>query len=473
MLNGGGRWDEVWKRFCDAPRLYEGVSAVLRQARARDLLGLVDHSRRPKLNEEQEDKLEKELEAILSLPHAQACERIVALDEQHKERRGWVWAHLGESPYALAPLGRLAGAARTSLGGASVEAMASDYAAEGWRCDRAALEALSVLRPGPENNLITRVVRALYEPWLDQSARRFQELMSASGVDPAKLCSGVVAARETCILFADGLRYDVGAMLREKLELQGFRVRLSYRIAPIPTVTATAKPLASPVHGAISGSLDAQNFCPVIPESSQPVTASRLRDAMARQDVDVMDADESRMAVAGDGGGWAEIGKLDALGHSVDALLVRQIGTELDAIAERVNELIAAGWGHVHVVTDHGWLLLPGGLPKVELPAHLVATKWSWCAAVKHGATPTAATYPWYWNPLLRVASPPGIGAYVAKTAYAHGGISLQECVIPDLMIERGDEAATAEITEIVWRGMRAAASRSKGTHATFRWICD
>jgi len=60
-----------------------------------------------------------------------------------------------------------------------------------------------------------------------------------------------------------------------------------------------------------------------------------------------------------------------------------------------------------------------------------------------------------------------------AKTAYAHGGISLQECVIPDLMIERGDEAATAEITEIVWRGMRAAASRSKGTHATFRWICD
>jgi len=29
------------------------------------------------------------------------------------------------------------------------------------------------------------------------------------------------------------------------------------------------------------------------------------------------------------------------------------------------------------VVTDHGWLLMPEGLPKVELPAYLAATKWS------------------------------------------------------------------------------------------------
>lgn len=49
LLHGGGKWDEVWRRFCDAPRLYQGVSAVLRQARPRDLLGLADHSRRPGL----------------------------------------------------------------------------------------------------------------------------------------------------------------------------------------------------------------------------------------------------------------------------------------------------------------------------------------------------------------------------------------------------------------------------------------
>jgi hypothetical protein len=109
----------------------------------------------------------------------------------------------------------------------------------------------------------------------------------------------------------------------------------------------------------------------------------------------------------------------------------------------------------VHVVTDHGWLLLPGGLPKVELSPHLVATKWSRCAAVKGGSTPAVPTYPWYWNPVLRIASPPGIGAFLANTEYAHGGISPQECVIPDLVVERGKEAMTASISEISWRGMR------------------
>ena len=58
-------------------------------------------------------------------------------------------------------------------------------------------------------------------------------------------------------------------------------------------------------------------------------------------------------------------------------------------------------------------------------------------------------------NPLLRIASPPGIGAFVANSEYAHGGISLQECVVPELIVERGEEAVTATITEISRRGMR------------------
>jgi hypothetical protein len=474
LLDGGGKWDEVWNRFCDSPRLYPGVSTVLRQARPRDLLGLVDQSRRPGFNEENEDKLRKALESALSLPHVQACERVAVLDDEHEERRGWVWAQLGESPYAIAlePLGRLARAAKTALGGATAEAMAADYAASGWRCDRAAMEALSRLKQGSENGLVTKVVRALYEPWLDRSARRFQELMSAPGIDPAKLTSSVTAERDACVLFADGLRFDVGAVLQERLEAQGFRVRMSHRIAPIPTVTATAKPVASPAHGSCAGNTDAEDFTPVIAANIQPATASRLRDAMARSGVEILDQDQARMAVSGDAGGWTETGKLDALGHSLEALLVRQIDPEIDALLDRITGLLSAGWSRVRVVTDHGWLLLPGGLPKVELSPHLVATKWSRCAAVKGGSTPNIPTYPWYWNPVLRIASPPGIGAFVANTEYAHGGISLQECVIPDLVVERGAENIAAEITEINWRGMRcriAVKSNAAGLQVDLR----
>lgn len=474
LLHGGGKWDGVWRRFCDSPRLYTGVSAVLRQARPRDLLGFVDQSRRPGFNEENEDKLRKALEAALLLPHIQACDQVAALDDEHKERRGWVWAQLGESPYATAlePLGRLARAAKTALGGATAEAMAADYAAQGWRCDRAAMEALSHLKQGSENGLVTKVVRALYEPWLDRSARRFQELMSAPGIDPAKLTSSVTAERDTCVLFADGLRFDVGAVLQERLEARGFRVRISHRIAPIPTVTATAKAVASPAHAACSGRTDAEDFAPAMASSNQPATASRLRDAMARVGVEILDQGQTRMAVSSEAGGWTEAGKLDALGHSLEALLVRQIDPEIDALLDRIVGLLSSGWSRVRVVTDHGWLLLPGGLPKVELSPHLVATKWSRCAAVKGGSTPSIPTYPWYWNPILRIASPPGIGAFVANTEYAHGGISLQECVIPDLVVERGEETVTAAITAITWRGMRCRVvvkTNAAGLHVDLR----
>ncbi len=456
LLHGGGKWDDVWRRFCDAPRLYPGVSTVLRQARPKDLFSGAA-ARRPGLNEEQEDKLRKELEAALALPHGQACDRIVALDAEHKERRGWVWAQLGESPYAIAlePLGKLARAAKVPLGGTSAETMAADYAAQGWQCDRAAIDALCRLRQGGESALVTKVVRALYEPWLDRSARRFQELMTAPGVDPHKLTASVSAERDACVLFADGLRFDVGAILQERLETRGFRVRMSHRIAPVPTVTATAKPVASPAHSACSGKADAEDFAPVITTSGQPATASRLRDAMARTGTVILDDDQASMAVSSDGGGWTETGKLDTLGHSLNALLVRQIDPEVDALVDRISALLTAGWSRVRVVTDHGWLLLPGGLPKVELSPHLVATKWSRCAAVKGGSTPDIPTYPWYWNPILRIASPPGIGAFVANTEYAHGGISLQECVVPELVVERGEAAVAATITGISWRGMR------------------
>src|SRR5664280_581836 len=106
---------------------------------------------------------------------------------------------------------------------------------------------------------------------------------------------------------------------------------------------------------------------------------------------------QAKMAVGGTGGGWTETGTLDGLGHKLEALLVRQLDPEIDALSDRIGELLSAGWSRVRVVTDHGWLLLPGGLPKVELSPHLVATKWSRCAAVKGGSTPNIPTYPWYW----------------------------------------------------------------------------
>lgn len=453
LLNATGKWEGVWRRFCEAPALYPGVSQRLREARPRDLL--VDRSRQPGVNQEEEERLRRDLEAVIDQPHAEARERVLALETAHKERRNWVWARMGESPLALAlaSLARVAALTRQPLGGSSAQAVAADYANGGWRCDWAMLESLASRASGADSALIARAVRTLYEPWLDRSARRFQELIGQ--VDASSLVTGVPAEKDTCVLFADGLRFDVGGMLAERLEARGLSVRLSHRIAPLPTVTATAKPMASPAHASCAGAEGAEDFTPLIAASGQPATASRLRSEMTRIGVEVLEPAEVRFAGTAEGGGWAEIGKLDEIGHSLGLRMVREIDTEIEVIADRVAGLFGVGWERVRVVTDHGWLLLPGGLPKVELPAYLVATKWARCATVRGESATSVPVFAWHWNRHTRIASPPGIGAFVVNTEYAHGGVSVQECVVPELVIERGAAVVRGKIIGVGWRGMR------------------
>lgn len=401
--------------------------------------------------------MRKALETIPDLPHKEACESIAGLETQHKERREWVWARVGKAPLAraLEPLARLAAFARTAVGGVSVEAMASEYATRGWCCDRAAMDALAFDCAPADAAVISRAVRSLYEPWLEKTAHRFQEFVAAAENHANKLFRGVAGDKDTCILFVDGLRFDIGGLLHERLESDRMRTRLTHRLAPLPTVTATAKPLATPVHAACIANPSAEDFTPLVGASGKPATAPRLRAEMTSRGVYVIEAHEIRFASSAENGGWAEIGRLDEIGHALGARLAREIKNEVEVIVEHVAALLNAGWTRVRVVTDHGWLLLPGGLPKVELPRHLVATKWARCAAVRGESSTAVPTFPWYWNAQARIASPPGIGSFVANTEYAHGGVSLQECVVPELIVERAETAVQARIVSISWRGMR------------------
>jgi hypothetical protein len=455
LLTGDGKWASVWQRFRDAPKGYPGIAELLRRAKPRDLLA--DRSRQPQANEECEAQLRYMLEAVCDMSHELACARIVALETENRERRGWVWADLGLSPLAqsLEPLARLANLARSPISGVSVEAMAQEYATDGWRCDRALIDSLQDSRSQSDKALIAKVVRALYAPWVDKSSRRFQELLGRDETGYKRLINPVKAEADTCVVFADGLRFDIAGMLQERLEQRGLTARMNYRLAPIPTVTATAKPVASPAHASCEGGPSSSDFNPVLAASKQSVNASRLRDEMARLGIEVLEPKETTLAAKMEHGGWTEIGKLDEMGHSLGVALIRHIDAEVEGIADRVASLLGTGWERVRVVTDHGWLLMPGGLPKVELPAHLVATRWARCASVKSGATPSVPTFSWYWDPHARIASPPGIGSFVANTEYAHGGVSLQECVVPELLVERGVEALKARIAEVIWRGMR------------------
>jgi hypothetical protein len=459
LVEGVGSWATVWQRFKEAPKLCPGVSTLLRDLPGQLALGF-DPERSPRNNDAAEQRLRKALATITGLPHAAALSRVAALEAEHADRRGWVWAQLGESPLAgaLAPLARLASAAATPLGGATIDGVINAYVKDGWQCDRAALESLASVRAPADVSLIQDVVRALYLPWLDVSARHFQGLIQVAEASARAMVTGSEHEKDSCLMFADGLRYDTGVMLADRLEAKGLRVRVNHRLAPLPTVTATAKPFASLSHDRLEGSEDITDFNPRFKSSSQSANAQRLRDDMASRGIDLL-GDELRPAKQGTIGGWIETGSLDELGHKLGARLATQVDTELEMLVDQICGLIEAGWTRIRVVTDHGWLLMPGGLPHVAVPLHLTATKWSRCATVKGEATPSVPIHAWHWNPHVRIASPPGVGSFAPGTEYSHGGISPQECVVPELIVERGGASTSASIASVAWRGMRCRVS--------------
>ncbi|MGH7593951.1 MAG: BREX-1 system phosphatase PglZ type B, partial [Gemmatimonadales bacterium] len=465
LLEGEGQWAQLWQRFSEAPQRYRGISKLLREPMPGQGM-LVDRARQPLENDEDESLLRAALVNVTAMPRAAACEQVLALEARHGVRRSWVWRHLGESPYAeaLEPLSRLADAARKGAAGSSIEEIASGYASDGWRCDEAAVSALAFSSNPAQHELIAGVVRAMYLPWVEEVARQFQEAVARSG---GTLPTATTPPPEpgTCLLFADGLRFDLAARLQASLEADGIVGRLTHRIGAVPSVTATAKPLATTIVAGIEGG-DGTDFTPIFTDTKQSVIASRLRDRLIGQGVEVLDVDQVRMPASATAIGWIEVGRIDELGHKLGDGLAQQVGHEIDRLREVVLSLLGVGWRRVRVVTDHGWLLMPDGLPKIDLPQYLVASRWARCATVREGATPRVTTYPWYWNSNVLIASPPGAGAYSAGMTYAHGGISPQESVVPELTFERETEALVVKITAVEWKRLRCVVTVSSNDPA-------
>lgn len=459
LAAGKGPWDLVWRRFCEAPQLYPGVSRLLSEpTMAGQGLLSFDGSRNPLVNAEEEKDLRVQLESVGGVSAAAATARILELEARHGGRRDWVWAAMGLSPWAmvLSLLAKLARLSQSPIGGATVGAAIAGYTDSGWQCDRLAMSALAHLRNESDHRILGRAIRSVYLPWLEDSARHFQELFRKQPIDVRNGVRTVKAEKETCVLFVDGLRYDLGMWLSEKLEARSLVARITHRLSPLPTVTATAKPAATPISQDIKGGIG-EDFLPLLETKNglRSALTQTLRERMASKGVEILDSDDMRFPSGGSAGGWTECGKVDSLGHKVQGELPLHLENEVDRIADCVSELLDVGWKRVRVVTDHGWLLVPDELPKVELPAYLTATKWARAAVMKGTAEPAMPSYGWYWNSEVRIVSPPGVASFFSGETYTHGGISPQECIVPEILVERGIEAVQATIQAIQWRGMR------------------
>lgn len=458
-----GPWQPVWHRFGEAPHLYPHLPQRLRQCQMPPVNLLSDaqsHGAWPQWNEQQEQELRQALLEMANVPPHQARQRLAELEHRHGPRRQLVWAALGEADLAraLEHLAVLAQVTAHSIALGSITDMASTYHHSGWRADDALLHALAVVSAAEDVAAVTAAIRAVYQPWAEEAAHQLQTLARENGYPNAdhQQATAASATQGECFLFVDGLRFHLARRLAESLTGRGYTVAESPWWAPLPSLTATGKPAVSPVSQQIQGADLTGDFEPCVAKTQKSLKGGyhfrKLLDEAG------CGTSAQLFPPADQAVGWCEAGDIDTAGHQWGSRLALEIPKILSVIEQKVARLLELGWAKVRVVTDHGWLLLPGGLPSTKLSSDLVETKWGRCACIKAGAITTAQRYPWYWNPAQSVALADGISCYRQGEEYAHGGLSLQECYLLQLEITRGSGAAglrTVTIAEIVWRGLR------------------
>jgi len=446
------KWGRVWERFLESPRSYPGLPALLRKVEPQAQNMFDDPSPWPGTNETEEKHLRARLGNLDSASPREACQVLLQLEAEHGRRRGWVWAELGRAPLAkaLKHLVDLANVTATNLGGTGPNDMAKLYTEGAWRADEAVLCALACIDRAEDFVAVKSAIRAVYCPWLEDSTERLQDIVDKHGIPSDIGCTPAMPGE--CVLFVDGLRFDLGQAFLHALLHCGLSATLGWRWAALPSVTATCKPAASPIAPLLTGTPETDDFLPVVAATGERLVAPRFRRLLADQGHQYIGPEETGDPIAR---GWTEHHGLDPAGHNEGWKIARRVDEVLRELLDRVHALLNAGWSKVTVITDHGWLLVPGGLPKAHLAGYLAETRWGRCAVLKPSAHVAGHIATWRWSDDVRIMLAPGSSCFRADTEYAHGGLSLQECVTPTIDVSHRRPQGQPQVDRVEWRGLR------------------
>lgn len=255
-----GAWAQVWERYAEAYARYSHVLDLLRRVSLPSDM-FADCSGYPKANDDAEAALRAELGSFAQLTRTDAQKKLVELEGRHAERRNQLWTQMGLAPLAqaLEHLAKLGALASTPLSG-NVAEMAARYREQMWHIDSAAVSAMGCVHTKPDLAAVETVLRSLYLPWLEESAVRLQEQAKLEGgiggspvlkePEPAAYVAGL------CMVFVDGLRYDVAHRLVALLQAAGHDIQLDAAWTSVPSVTASGKPFRAKAADASSSMVD-------------------------------------------------------------------------------------------------------------------------------------------------------------------------------------------------------------------------
>ncbi len=252
------------------------------------------------------------------------------------------------------------------------------------------------------------------------------------------------------VLVVDALRYDCAHLVRQALP--NLDVRLDPLRAALPTVTPVGMTALLPLSSTeVSFDVKGNGLHPRLDGKDTAVSSNRIAFLRAFgadcRRIDDIEAHAEPPDALGDLLVVFGHEEVDHLGHGSADALVRHVHGEIERIARLVRKLHRWAYPEVHVVTDHGFILLDEDRLPDEVPCDR-----DWCqvrkarfALVPAEADLPVASLPFDWDPTLRVALPPGLAFFQAEQAFSHGGAALQELVIPHL-VSRSEVAAAKRI---------------------------
>lgn len=241
------------------------------------------------------------------------------------------------------------------------------------------------------------------------------------------------------VIIVDGLRYDNALEIQEALG--GGNASVVPLLAALPTITPIGMTAILP--------LDRDEITLEI-KNNYPHPKAKGRDTSVRDnriiiltqfgaDCREIEEVENTSACPLDLGDLLVVfghDELDTIGHGSSAGLIRHVDREIEHLVRLVRKLHQWGYPEVHIVTDHGYILLN----EDKLPPEVRCDK-KWClvhkerfALLSTGTATPLATLPFLWDEEVRVAVPPGLAFFKAEKSFSHGGATLQEVIIPHLI---------------------------------------
>lgn len=285
------------------------------------------------------------------------------------------------------------------------------------------------------------------------------------------------AGHRVAYFLVDALRYDLAVALRDKLG-SFFQVDLRAGAALLPSKTRLGMAALAPDGGARL-TVTVGNGEWAVHQGERPLNTAADRDGWYQDhkgdQVTITRLDQ-----------WNRKGKKQDVPDSVRLVVIRT--TDIDTVGEQGSEAVfraaleglmtdltrgikrafERGCTHAVVATDHGFLYLPHRRPGDEVTAPTGGV------FVKHGRYAIGAVDPadhllcleepelGYHLPTGRVAVPRTLGTFGKPGFYEHGGLSLQEALIPVMTITRVEQTGAPKQlpVAITYKGQKTGVVR-------------